>query len=208
MTVYLDWRDAEIDTTEWRDIEAVLRLAEVVPPEVVVELCAGKGHLIRFLWRRMGLLVEGVDLEGCRYHHRIKCLDLEEEDPPPARVYIFQHCLEHISQPRALELMRYMGRRARLIVGILPGHPTRDPTHKKDFYTREEALALARASGLPHAYAVPDTNSYLDPASLDWLVVASKEPVRVRYVYPFLLRVTWLLVRWAVEGRRVRLDGV
>lgn len=175
---YLDHRDDEIDTTEWIDIYTALKALNPKRNEVIVELCAGKGYLMHFLSRKLGNEVVGVDLEGCKYNNKVICMDLSKEDPPIGDIYVFQHCIEHIPQLRARNILKQALTHGRAVIGILPGHKVDDPTHIVNHYHLDDIMDIVRYVNPPYFIVRPDIRSYAYPASLDYLLVMSKTPVK------------------------------
>ena len=175
---YLDMRDSEIDTTEWLDIYTSLKALNPKRNEVIVELCAGKGYLINYLSNRLENKIIGVDLEGCKYNNRVICMDLSRHDPPKGDIYIFQHCIEHIPQLRVRSILKQALNHGRAIIGILPGHHVRDPTHIVNHYHLNDIIDIVQYVNPPYYIIRPDINSYAYPSNLDYLLVMSKTPIK------------------------------
>ena len=181
---YLDSRDNDIDTTEWIDIYTALKALKPGRDELIVELCAGKGYLIRFLGERIPSRIIGVDLEGCRYSRDVECLNLALEDPPQADIYVFQHCIEHLPQERAKCILKRALVHGRAVVGILPGHHVDDPTHKINHYHIVEIKSIIDYVRPPYYVVRPDIRSYAYPGTLDYLLVMSNTPIRKEDTVP------------------------
>ena len=196
MKNYLDRRDEEIDRSEWLDIIWALRYLMRIHPEkrsgVIIELCAGKGYLTELLDRKFPrYVVFGYDIEGYKYSNYVFRLDLEETRPSPATYYVFQHCLEHISQNRVVDLLSYMALVSRGIVGVLPGHMLRDPTHKVNHYHLNDVHRIMKkvseriGQDKNIYYCVrPDIHSYIYPSDLDYLLVITDRRVECKHTLP------------------------
>lgn len=199
---YLDRRDAEIDRSEWVDIEYGIRaVVGEFAGYRVVELCAGKGYLIEYLRSKYpGNQYVGVDLEGCRYSEHVVCMDLNKQYPPSGDIYVFQHCIEHLDQNRVIDLLRYCLKHGLAVVGVAPGHRVGDLTHVVNHYHYEDLIKLVRKTGAKHFFIRPDLLSYVSPKDRDWLIILSNKPVDPRKTYPLFFRLAHGLLRRVVRG--------
>ncbi len=172
----------DVDYSEWLDIELGLRAGGARKSDRIVEIGAGTGGLFAWL-RQRGWRVYPCDpyapkMPGCALPY----------DIPPADVYIFQHVLEHVEDvERSVEMLS----KAEIVVGILPGHLSDDPTHVYNFFTLQKFEVAEGAFGRVRVYPIeklaeqfrragfyvayaPDMRSLYAPWDLDWLFVASK----------------------------------
>ena len=201
MCSYLDKRDSTIDRTEWVDIYLGLTAVGINPHDTIIELCAGKGYLIDYLRKRLPYnKYIGVDLEGCMYNKEIKCMDLNKELPPRGDFYIFQHCIEHLDQDRVITLfMKILHEwKAKAVIGIVPGHLCDDPTHVVNHYHLRDLEELIKKIDPPYYYIRPDIMSYVEPNSMDYLVILSNVPFDPRKTFPKIMRYGLLFFRKTV----------
>ncbi len=184
---YLSWREGLIDRTEYLDILYALKSIGAGRDDPVFELCAGAGGLIRFLRGKGYRRVSGCDIRGDG--GAVLTCDLNKGLPgyAVAKYYVFQHCLEHLDQEAAENILRECMRRGEGVVGILPGHMVGDPTHVVNHYHYEEVMKLARASKAEYVVVVPDMASYVHPESRDWLLVLSHHPFKLKRPWWFVL---------------------
>lgn len=178
---YLSKRRNQIDKTEWLDILFGLKSVGARKDEIIVELGAGEGFLLDFLRKKGFQNVIGVDLRGDG--RRVIRTDLEKEYPPKGNIYVFQHVIEHLNQERVVDLLRYCLSVGRAIVGIVPAHLSDDETHVVNHYEFEEIEALIKRINPKHYLIKPDLMSYANPIARDWLIVLSKEPIRLPVLY-------------------------
>lgn len=173
---YLRKRVLEVDKTEWIDIHYGLKATNVKYNDKILDLGAGSGGLIRYLREKGYKHVYGVDLLYSDEY--VMQMDLTREDPPEADAYIFQHFLEHIPQDRALELLKYCYEGAGRVIGILPGHYSEDETHVVNHYTKRMIMDMIDVIQPKFYVLTPDLWSYLDPSSLDYLLILSRYGIR------------------------------
>lgn len=167
---YFERRNNNIDFSEWIVIERSVKGAHSV-----LEVGCGTGRLLQYLKHRHRRVV-GCDIS--QYAVSIaKDLDtllvICDVQHLPFRDRAFtstvsQHLIEHVENPlQALkETIRVSREKA---VHIIPGHPSDDPTHVKNYYRYDELKKLADMLGC--RYILTDdgkTNPLLD---LDWLLV-------------------------------------
>lgn len=173
---YQEWRLGEIDTTEYLDILWGLKAVGIGRNSRILELGAGRGLLIRFLREKGFRNTFGFDLN--RVNGLVYELDLENNDPPEADCYIFQHFIEHIDQSRILQLLKYCYEKGRAVIGIAPGYYSPDPTHVVSHYEYEDLLWIIREVKPQYYLIRPDIMSYINPRVKDWLIIMSKTPIR------------------------------
>ena len=209
MQSYLDKRDQEIDTYEWIDIYRALLAIGARHNNTIVELCAGKGYLLEWLERTKLPLNEyiGVDLEGCKYNPRIKCMDLNKEDPPKGDIYISQHCLEHLNQDRVIELLRTSLENGIASIHIVPGHYVNDPTHVVNHYHYEDLEQIIEKLNPKYYVIVPDSVSYTNPRVLDYLMILSNVPINKKKLLPLTMRLSLLFAKIALRLERKRMNA-
>ena len=186
---YFQARESAVDTSEYVDILVGLRAVGVGPYDVVMEVGAGTGGLIKFLHSRGFTNVFGCDpytrAPGIMYCRL-------PDEVPPADVYVFQHVLEHVGD---IEGSVKALSRAWAVVGVLPGHLNEDETHVVNFFHHhldgtvkglfgevrimsiDTVRQLFNKYGYPHVVVTPDTHSYFAPWDNDWLLIASKKPI-------------------------------
>ncbi len=184
---YLSWRRSMIDRTEYYDILYGLKSLGAGRDDPVFELCAGSGGLIHFLRVKGYRHVSGCDIRGDGEVVRICDLNKGLPDYAVAKYYVFQHCLEHLDQEAAKNILRECMRRGEGVVGILPSHMVDDPTHVVNHYHSKEAVDLALSSGAEYMIVTLDMASYVHPESMDWLIVLSHHPFRLRRPWWFVL---------------------
>ena len=184
---YLSWRESRIDRTEYLDILYALKSLGAEKDDPVFELCAGGGGLIRYLRGKGYRHVSGCDIRGDG--KTVLTCDLNKGLPgyAAAKYYVFQHCLEHLEQVAAKNILRECMRRGEGVVGILPGHMVGDPTHVVNHYHLEDVVDLALSSGAEYVLVTLDMASYVHPESRDWLIVLSHRPFRLRRPWWFAL---------------------
>ena len=198
---YLAWRGSRIDYTEYYDILYGLKSLGATRGDRIYELCAGSGGLIAFLRSKGYANVSGCDI---RSRGIVEYCDLEKGLPEnvEADYFVFQHCLEHISQESAKKVLSSAVRRSKGVVGILPGHMVGDPTHVVNHYHLEDVIDLAVSSGAEYVYVGLDMASYVHPESRDWIIILSHKPFRVRrplwfiMVWRFMRFILGVMTRW------------
>ena len=177
--LYLKRREFEVDKSEWIDIYHILKANRISRDAKIVDLGAGSGGLIRFLRSKGFKHVYGVDL---LYHDEyVIQLDLEKSWPPEADVYVFQHFLEHIDQDRARELLKHCYDVSYFIIGILPGHYSRDPTHVVNHYDLGSIYEFVDYIQPRNFYVTVDTLSYINPLFRDFILIISKNKINIRF---------------------------
>ena len=195
---YLDERDKEIDKTEWIDILRALKAFGASRNETIVEWGAGRGHLVKFLRLNGYKKVYGYDLlwsEPDLVFRR----DVTLKPHPVGDICISQHFLEHIDQEKAISLLDACLSKGWLSINIVPGHMTRDETHKVPFYTYSMLEEIAsRITSAKYYYIYPDTRSFVSPESMDWILVLSKKPLTRRgkiIIKPLWLRALLVIAK-------------
>jgi len=180
LSEYQKWRLETVDKTEWEDMYNYLSVF-VDKSKKIVELGCGCFGLANFLIERGYRNITGVDKDGTiyecvpkKYHDRVIIMDLEENNPPEAEVYISQHLLEHLEFKRAKELCKWMYKKAEIQIHILPGHYAKDPTHKVNHYTLKEFREVIGYVKPRYYYVWPDTIGLRDRNNLDWVFIMSE----------------------------------
>ncbi|NPA98568.1 MAG: hypothetical protein GXO43_04230 [Crenarchaeota archaeon] len=201
MDNYLSWREHQVDKTEYYDILYALYSLGADEYDPIHELCAGNGGLMRFLYRHGFHSIGGCDIRGDGEIIDVCDLNKGLPDNIRAKYFVFQHCLEHLDQEAAKKLLRQCMERGEAVIGILPGHHTRDPTHVVNHYDLEQVVDLVLASNAPYILVTLDMASYVHPENRDWLVIMSRKPFKLKR--PWWFRIGYRFMRHML-GRLVR----
>ena len=210
---YFQARETAVDRSEFIDILIGLRTVGAGRNELIIDVGGDTGELARFL-RNHGYNAMACDpfsntpgVAYCKLPNEV----------PPASIYVFQHVLEHVSD---IEGSIKALSRAWAVVGILPGHFVDDETHVVNHFHHhldgtikglfgevrvmsiDTVKQLFNKYGFTHVVVTPDTHSYLAPWDNDWLLIASKKPIKAGYVKARqLLTVTRTLIARALARR-------
>jgi len=186
------------DWSEAADIYAILKGFGI--RRGVVDVGCGEGQLVRYL-RERGIEAVGCDVAGgCGG----PCDVTKPETVPAGRAWVLQHVLEHVPEGAWRPLFaRAADAGVKLIVAVVPGHISDDPTHicnhfaprGKMYAGRFGAVKICSTSALRRAMEdagyrtklFVDTATFSRPWDLDYVVVAAKRGL-IGGLLPWLAR--------------------
>jgi len=180
---YFEWRDENIDRTEWQDILNILRKSFPTARRVL-EIGCGTGGLMEFLISH-GYDVTGVDISHfavgeCKKKGLKALVASAEKLPFPDDSFdltISQHLLEHLVNPiqgikEALRVAKYGS------IHIVPGHWNKDPTHIINHFTRpflNDLLRLISYEAPIKSYEILlDSVSKVNVTLTDYIIIIYK----------------------------------
>jgi len=155
-----------VDKSEWNDILSLLK------GKKVLEMGCGIGGLIAWLSN------QGIDVIGCDLS-LYACKEVKKKRLPIVRCdachlpfkdkaftdAVSQHFLEHVKDDRKV-LMESL-RVANHAIHIVPGRPSKDKTHVRNFYSASMINRLL--IGIKGRF-FPDSTSRTYPHLLDWII--------------------------------------